>query len=335
MGFFEQMSAWLDRVLVDYVATSTARVAAILEPLIVALAVMYVIVWGYLQLTGKIEEPFFEGFKRILVLALLLGASISLWLYNEVIVNSFFVIPGELVAIIVGGFDSTTTIDDIFETGFDVASLLVTRGSIFNDDIAFYFSAAIIYIVTLLTALYAAFLLALSRIAISVLMAIGPLFIALLLFETTKKFFESWLAQLANYALITVLTMLVAALMMSLALDAAQAAQAAGGGIEIADAARLAVASGVTLLVMRQVMPMAAGLASGLALSTFGVVSAGLRWGLGKSSHGLGQFARGLTDRQTTRWDSLSRKAGYLVRQGVAGGAHALGRRDNFVRRAW
>ena len=33
------------------------------------------------------------------------------------------------------------------------------------------------------------------------------------------------------------------------------------------------LAAGLTFLVMRQVMPMAAGLASGLALSTFGVVS--------------------------------------------------------------
>jgi hypothetical protein len=39
--------------------------------------------------------------------------------------------------------------------------------------------------------------------------------------------------------------------------------------------------SGLTFLVMRQVMPMAAGLASGLALSSFSVVSAALTWGMG------------------------------------------------------
>lgn len=37
-----------------------------------------------------------------------------------------------------------------------------------------------------------------------------------LLFDTTKKFFESWLSQLANNALIAILTGLIAALMLSL-----------------------------------------------------------------------------------------------------------------------
>jgi type IV secretion system protein VirB6 len=86
---------------------------------------------------------------------------------------------------------------------------------------------------------------------------------------------------------------------------------------------------------MRQVMPMAAGLASGLALSSFGIVSAALAWGLGRASRGSNDFARGaLLDRETMRWDSLSRKSGYYVRQGLTGGARALTRgwRENTIR---
>jgi len=157
----------------------------------------------------------------------------------------------------------------------------------------------------------------------------------MLLFETTKKFFESWVAQLANYGFITVLAVFTSALMMRLVTVAAADAINAGSGIEIAHAVRVCIAAGLTLLVMRQVMSMAAGLASGLALSTFALVSAGLRWGLGTSGRTLGQFGRGLTDTQTTRWDSWSRKAGHLVRRGVQGGARLAAKRDNFIRRAW
>jgi type IV secretion system protein VirB6 len=105
-----------------------------------------------------------------------------------------------------------------------------------------------------------------------------------MLFETTKRFFESWIAQLANYAFITILTVLVAALMMTLISTAATQAANAGGGIQIAQAVRVCMAAGLTFLVMRQVLPMAAGLASGLALSTFGAVSAALAWGLGRAA---------------------------------------------------
>lgn len=83
------------------------------------------------------------------------------------------------------------------------------------------------YLIVDLTAVYTIFLLALSRIALSVLLALGPLFLALLMFETTKRFFESWIAQMANYAFITILTVMVAALMLTLvSTAAAQAASA-------------------------------------------------------------------------------------------------------------
>src|SRR6202043_88419 len=97
----------------------------------------------------------------------------------------------------------------------------------------------------------------------------------------------------ANYAFVTILTVLVAALMLGIVSSAAQQAADEGGGIQIADAVRVCMAAGLTLLIMRQVMPMAAGLASGLALSSFGVVSAAVAWGLGSASRHSGNFGRG------------------------------------------
>ena len=129
------------------------------------------------------------------------------------------------------------------------------------------------YAIVGLTAVYTIFLLTLSRIALSVLLALGPLFIAMLLFGTTKRFFESWVAQMANYAFIALLTVMVAALMLTVIGTAADQALAQGGSIQIAHAVRLCLAAGLTFLVMRQVMPIAAGLASGIALSTFGTLS--------------------------------------------------------------
>lgn len=334
MGFAAELARWLNTLLDDYIATNTARLAAVLEPMTVALAIIYIMVWGYLHLVGRIDEPITTGIRRIFTLAIVLGAGLHLWFYNELIVDSFFEMPGRLAAGIIGAFDQVSIVDDVLSAGFDAASALFTRGTIFDHDILFYFAGGAVYAIVFVTALYALFLLTLSKIALSVLLALGPVFIALLLFDTTRKFFESWVAQLANYALITLLTVLVAALMMTIVLRTAQDAVRLAGSIEVAQAARLCVASGLTLLVMRQVMPMAAGLASGLALSTFGVVSAAMRWGLGSSARSLGQFGRGLTDRQTTRWDSLSRKAGYYVRRGT--GAVARIPRDwrqNSIRR--
>ncbi|MDY0067735.1 MAG: type IV secretion system protein [Steroidobacteraceae bacterium] len=321
MGFFAEFDAWLTAILSGYIADNLAALAGLLEPAIVTLGVFYVVVWGYLHLMGRIEEPFLEGVKRLVTLGVILGLSLQLWLYNGLIVDTFFRAPSELAAGIIAardpgapGFALVDLVDEIFYDGDDAATLLLEKGELFGEDIVYYLAAVAVYVVVGLTTVYTMFLLALSRIALAVLLALGPVFFALLLFDTSRRFFEAWLAQLSNYAFLAILTVLVAALMLDVISTAAEAAVAVGGGIGIAHALKVCAAAGLTFLIMRQVPAMSQGLASGIALSSFGAVVnlvrvsvGGLKFG---GRHG-GAFMRGaFLDKDTSRWDSLSRKAG-------------------------
>ncbi len=331
MGFFGQFAAWLNVLLASYISVNTARIATALEPAIVTLGTVYVMIWGYLQLTGQIQEPFIAGVKRIAVLAIVFGVAINLWLYQSLIVNTFFTAPAQLASAVIGAYNPVAIVDQIMNQGANAGELLMAKGGLLDGNLSFYIAGIAVYVLTGITAVYTMFLLALAKIALSVLLALGPLFVALLLFDSTRRFFEAWLAQLSNYAFIAILTVLVAALMLQVVQAAATQAVSTGGGITIAEAVRLCLAAGLTVLVMRQVMPMAAGLASGLALSSFGVVSAAVAWGLGRAARHTGQFSRGLLDRETSRWDPLSRKAGFAVRRGFAAGWQRL-RGPNQVR---
>ena len=124
MGFFAEFSAWLNTLLVGYIGDNTARIAAALEPAIVTLGVVYVMVWGYLELTGQIEEPFIGGVKRIITLAVILGCALQLWLYNTVIADTFFNAPAQLGAVVVGAFNPVDIVDQIIFEGGDAANLL-------------------------------------------------------------------------------------------------------------------------------------------------------------------------------------------------------------------
>ncbi len=334
MGFFAEFNTWLNAILVNYIATNTALIASTIEPVVATLAVIYVMIWGYLQLTGQIQEPFVVGIRRLITLAVILGVALNLWLYNQVIVDSFFNAPAQLGAAIVGAYDPVGTVDQIIDSGADTGGALLQKGGILNGNFAFYLAGVAVYLIVGITAIYTIFLLSLSHIALSILLALGPVFIALTLFDTTKRFFESWIAQLSNYAFITVLTVLASALMLTVLSTAAQQAVSQGGGISIAMAARVCMAAGLTFLVMRQVMPMASGLASGIALNTFGWMSLALAWGLGRAKRHSGDFVRGLLDRDTSRWDSFSRKAGYYSRAGLAAGWRKAMTRDNHIRAA-
>lgn len=293
MGFFAEFNTWLNGLLAGYIADNTALIARTLEPAVVTLGVLYVMIWGYLQLTGQIEEPFVAGVKRLLTLGMILGCAINLWLYNALIVDTFFNAPSELASVVIGAFDPVDIIDQIIFQGGDAANLLIQKGGILNGNFAYYLAGFGVYLIVGLTAIYTIFLLSLARIALAVLLALGPLFIALLFFDSTKRFFEAYLAQLANYALISILTVLLAALMLRLVTVSATQAASTGGAIQIANGVRVCMAAGLTFLVMRQVMHMAAGLASGIALSSFGVVSAVLLWGFGRAVRGTGLSTSG------------------------------------------
>ncbi|MGO9804966.1 MAG: type IV secretion system protein [Steroidobacteraceae bacterium] len=279
MGFFQTFWTWLDGQLTSYIGANTALIAAALEPAIVTLATVYVMVWGYLHLTGRIEEPLIEGVRRLVMLAVVLGAALHLWLYNAVIVDTFYRAPAQLASAVIGAPDPVTTVDAIWSQGGAVAGYLWNNGGVLSGDFGFYIAGAIVWVLIGLLCVYTMFLIALSSIALAMLLALGPLFIALLLFNASRRFFEAWLAQLANYALITILTVLVAALLLQIVESYAAQTAARGAAILTVDALNMVLVSVLVFLLMRQIMPIAAALAGGVSLSSFGVISRFMAWG--------------------------------------------------------
>jgi type IV secretion system protein VirB6 len=317
VGFFETFWTWLNAQLVSYIGTNTALVAQALEPAIVTVATVYVMAWGYLQLTGRIDDPFLSGLKRLVTLAIVLGAALHLWLYNSLLVDTFYQAPAELAAAVVGAQDPVATIDQIWARGGAVADYLWNNGGVFNGDFGYYVAGAVVWALMGLLCVYTMFLISLSGIALAVLLALGPLFIALLLFDGTRRFFAAWLAQLANYALVTILTVLVAALLLQVVESYAAQTAARGAAIVTVDALNMVLVAVLVFLVMRQVLPIAAGLAGGVALSSFGAVSRVVSWGMSRGTGAAVGAAAGVASLR------------------ASGGGHVPAQRLTVQRAAW
>ena len=332
--FFQQFWVWLTSQLTDYIAEKSAAVAVAIEPAVVTLATVYVMIWGYLSLTGRIQEPLWEAVKRILFIAVVLGLGLRLWLFNALIVDAFFTAPTQLASVMAGSSDPISVIDTIWDKGGTVASNLWNKGGVLNGDFGFYLAGAIVYLVMGGAAVYALFLLTLSKLALALILALGPIFLCLLLFETTRRFFEAWIAQLANYGLISVLSTLVATLLLNVVSSYATQTAARGTAIVTVDALNMILCAALVLLIMRQVMPIASGLASGISLSSFGLMSSVAQWALGGAKRSSYEFSRGVIDgvrrEPGSRWDSFRRLAGNRVGRGLAsvagiGSSHTRG----------
>ena len=175
--------------------------AAALEPAIVTLATVYVMVWGYLQLTGRIEEPLVAGLQAAGDAgrrARCRAAPVALQQRDRRhLLQRRRSWPRPSSARGPGRH-----LDAIWQHGGRWPALW-NNGGVFSGDFGYYVAGAVVWVLIGLLCVYTMFLIALSSIALAVLLALGPLFIVLLLFDSTRRFFEAWLAQLANYALIT------------------------------------------------------------------------------------------------------------------------------------
>jgi type IV secretion system protein VirB6 len=278
MGFFATFWSWLNGQLTTYIGDNTARLASVLEPAMVTMATIYVMALGYLHLTGKVVEPLEAGLKRVGLIALVLGAGLQLWLYNSVVVDTFYNAPTQLAAAVVGAGDPVTTIDTIWNSGGAVAGQLWARGGYSPNSYGFYVAALLVWVLVGALCVYAMFLIALSSVALAVLLALGPLFIGMLLFDATRRLFSAWLAQLSNYALVTVLTVMVSALLLKVVQSFATQTAALGNTIKTVDAIDMVLASVLVFLVLLQIMPIAAGLAGGVSLSSLGAISRSTAW---------------------------------------------------------
>jgi type IV secretion system protein VirB6 len=197
--------------------------------------------------------------------------ALRLWLYNAVIVDTFYNAPAQLAAAVIGGSDPVGTIDAIWDRGGAVASQMWTKGGVTGW--GYYLMGAVVWVLVGLLCVYAMFLIALASIASSLLLAIGPLFIVMLLFDSTRRLFDAWVAQLANYALITILTVMSAALLLRVVASYAAQTAARGAALLTVDALDMLLIAMLVFLMLRQIMPIASSLAGGLSLTSMGLMS--------------------------------------------------------------
>jgi type IV secretion system protein VirB6 len=146
VGFFQTFWTWLHSQLATYIGNNTAHVASVLAPAILASGTLYVMIWGYLHLTGRIEEPFIGGLKRIITLAVVLGITLHLWLYNSLIVNTFYEAPTQFAAAIVGVPDPVATIDAIWSQGGQVAESLLSKFALSIVGVGFLIVAVMVWL---------------------------------------------------------------------------------------------------------------------------------------------------------------------------------------------
>ena len=159
---------------------------------------------------------------------------------------------------------------------------------------------------------YAAMLIVLAKIAVAILLAVGPFFILLLIFANTRNLFEGWLRTLLNYAIIPIFVYSLLALLLTISEIPLSDLEAntTGNSPTLTYISTFLFGSVVSVILLMQVMNMAASITGGLSLASMGAAAWGSRvvGKIGKASP-KGAFTTGVVGYNLARHPKQTFKA--------------------------
>ncbi|MCX2694514.1 type IV secretion system protein [Pseudomonas sp. DCB_CB] len=283
-AFYTRMFAELNIALSTYITEKVSAVILSITPATTSLFTLYVMLWGWASMRGAIQEPITDGINRILKMSLIGALAINAGIYNSYISDLLWRFPdalGSLMAFKEGPVLSSAPLSN-------VQFLDVTMGKMFDLGNAYWqkanagtipsiglnIVAILIWAFGVVVTAYGAFLLALSKIALALLLAVGPFFIVLSIFDATKKFVEAWIGQAFNYIVLTGLVSGCLALMLKILYAYLGAVAGKLEDPSIVQALPAVAFCLVGVLVMVQLPSIASSLGGGVAISTMGAANA-------------------------------------------------------------
>ena len=188
---------YVDGRLEALLAERLGAVLAESAPAIRAALVLYVLLHGFSILRGAIAEPVMEFMVRSLKLAVIAALAGAPAYQDYVTAPLFHILPQTVARAISGG--TAPDIGAAFDQFYARAAYLAED---LNETAAIGFGIVLM-----------------AKVALALLIALGPFFVACALFEATRRYFFGWLGQAVNYIILFGLILAVLQLVFGVVAD--------------------------------------------------------------------------------------------------------------------
>ncbi|MBP7703752.1 MAG: type IV secretion system protein [Caulobacter sp.] len=213
---FQPAYAFIDGKLDVFLGDRAAAMLAEVSGPLRAALVLYVLLYGFAILRGAIAEPVMDFAVRSLKLAFVYMLATTSAYSTYVTEPLFHTLPNTLARAVGGA--AVTDVGSAFDQFFFRAAYLAEKISADASaiDIGPWILAAAVYLIGALAAALGFGVVLIAKVALALLVALGPIFIACALFDATRRFFFGWLAQAVNYLVLFALILVIFQLVLSL-----------------------------------------------------------------------------------------------------------------------
>ncbi|UTO28304.1 type IV secretion system protein [Bartonella harrusi] len=218
---FTQLFNKIDQVTATYVTDISSKAIIAITPIVSIGLTIAFITYGWLIIRGTVDMPIVEFINHCLRVSIITSIALTAGLYQNEIANLITKMPNDLLHALMPtapqNADFIELINKVAENGFKRASEAFEEAAFLNSEGLLYglFGILILLATSFLAAIGGGFIL-LAKIALILLIGLGPFFIIALLWQPTYHFFEQWIAQILNYTVLITLLATVFKLMMSI-----------------------------------------------------------------------------------------------------------------------
>nr|WP_244667729.1 type IV secretion system protein [Xanthomonas sp. D-99] len=209
---FQFIGQYLDAALNPFITGTVGEVISTFTLFFIGGATIHLTLMGYAIGWGYVELPF-STFMKTCAKYLFIGAlALNAATYSDWVVGSIQSLETGFTSAFAGtGAGASpasvySVVDAALGKGWGIAADLWEKagnrgitemGTMFGE----YINAAIIAVATGLIGVPAGGMIVVAKAALTIMLGIGPVFVALLLWPATSKFFDSWFGQVMTYIL--------------------------------------------------------------------------------------------------------------------------------------
>ncbi|MCW5589663.1 MAG: type IV secretion system protein [Legionellales bacterium] len=272
---FSELFQQFDRLTSTFVTDVSSNAISTILPIVTAGMTLSFVIYGLLIMNGVINMPLLDFCLKSLRIGIIVSIATTGGLYQTQWASQIQTLPDTLATSLLSGHvnvSSAELIDEAATEGFNQAADAFSKAGMFSKQGIVYAIFALLFLIgtVVITTVGGVFII-LSKVALCVLAALGPLFIFALLFKSTERLFESWLSQILSYGLLVILLSAVFGFMLHL-FSGYVASIHLDGQINLAESiGGCLILSLATVIILLQLPQMAASLSHGVTLDTRGV----------------------------------------------------------------
>jgi type IV secretion system protein VirB6 len=224
------------------------------------LLTMYVVFFGISLMLGRSNISIRTMIPRMMTIGLVLTFVTSFVAYQSFFYNIFVLGPDWISGALTDSDGSATA---TFATKLDIVFLAVQQASNGITDINMFSPPGMMWMGAMLLLLGTVGLLVTARIGLALLLAVGPIFVVLALFNGTRGLFVGWLKGLVMLALAPVFAVVGGSIMLEMAVPILAALVAVPGEIDQQAAMAFFVVGFVHVLLMLMVLKVTSSMVAG------------------------------------------------------------------------